>query len=396
MGRDSALTLRAKPLRKVLIDASNLWGGGGLQVASSFLDELADLRQDPEIVARFPWLSDGELAVEASEAVVENLTCDLRNLPLTALGRRGATLSGLKKPRVQYEVIFVVFGPDYVRRRARQQICGFADVTSLWPAASRLSSRGLRSAVHGLLRRSVSRHVFRRRDRIVVEAEHVKQALVTGWRVDPHRVSVVPNTPNRVFFEEGFRPGVSIPDTGESLRICYVTRSYPHKNLAFLGPVGEGLNRRGIDAKFVLTLNDDEWEAIPPRTRHVSVNVGPLDSAHLPSLYQQCDASIFPSLFECFSVTPLEALACGVPLAASDRPFVREVCKDSAAYFDPQNPEEASKCIAELWIDEDRRMRQVASGKELVSNWPDARDRALAYIAIIDRTLATAKKGVAR
>ena len=57
------------------------------------------------------------------------------------------------------------------------------------------------------------------------------------------------------------------------------------------------------------------------------------------------DAIIFPSLLECFSATPLEAMAMEKPFFASDREFIRDVCSDYALYFDPEDPISAANVI---------------------------------------------------
>jgi glycosyltransferase involved in cell wall biosynthesis len=54
-----------------------------------------------------------------------------------------------------------------------------------------------------------------------------------------------------------------------------------------------------------------------------------LDASQLLALYQQCDALLYPSKWEGFGIPPLEALACGAPVIASDIPVHREVLGDA-------------------------------------------------------------------
>jgi len=55
----------------------------------------------------------------------------------------------------------------------------------------------------------------------------------------------------------------------------------------------------------------------------------------LRSIYQQAAAFIYPSLYEGFGIPPLEALACGCPVVASDISVLHEVLGDVVEYFDP-------------------------------------------------------------
>ena len=68
----------------------------------------------------------------------------------------------------------------------------------------------------------------------------------------------------------------------------------------------------------------------------------------LIKLYQGCSALLYPSKWEGFGIPPLEALACGSPVIASDIPVHREVL-GSAAFFvklgDPDSWAEAFETI---------------------------------------------------
>jgi glycosyltransferase involved in cell wall biosynthesis len=57
-----------------------------------------------------------------------------------------------------------------------------------------------------------------------------------------------------------------------------------------------------------------------------------LTRERLIKLYQGCSALLYPSKWEGFGIPPLEALACGRPVIASDIPVHREVLGESAIF----------------------------------------------------------------
>lgn len=62
---------------------------------------------------------------------------------------------------------------------------------------------------------------------------------------------------------------------------------------------------------------------------------GYVSDEELMQYVAQADAMIFPSLYEGFGLPPLEAMAAGIPVLASDAASIPEVCQEDAIYFDP-------------------------------------------------------------
>ena len=62
------------------------------------------------------------------------------------------------------------------------------------------------------------------------------------------------------------------------------------------------------------------------------VRTGPLSSAEAATLLQSAAMLVYPSLSEGFGFPPLQAMAAGVPVIASDLPALREVAGDAALF----------------------------------------------------------------
>ena len=215
---------------------------------------------------------------------------------------------------------------------------GFADVSLVYGRPRSLPQPSMRNRAGRLARNALARRSFRAADLLVAETEAVKSRVVEGLGVDPARIAVVPNSVSRAFLDSPVprRGRLTLP--GVDLIFCYVTRAYPHKNLGFLGSLGERLSEtHGIEVRTITTLRDEEWDDLDERTRHYCHNIGPVNIGAVRPVYDMADAAIFPSLLECFSATPLEAMATGIPLFASDRDFVRTLCADIPFYFDPED-----------------------------------------------------------
>jgi glycosyltransferase involved in cell wall biosynthesis len=57
---------------------------------------------------------------------------------------------------------------------------------------------------------------------------------------------------------------------------------------------------------------------------------------------------VFPSLSEGFGLPPLEAMACGCPVAVARAASLPEVCGDAAVYFDPTSVEDIARGIDDV------------------------------------------------
>jgi len=84
----------------------------------------------------------------------------------------------------------------------------------------------------------------------------------------------------------------------------------------------------------------------------------------LPVVYNNAEVFCFPSLSEGFGLPGLEAQACGVPVASSDRTCMPEVYADGAHYFDPEKPNDIAEKIIEILTDDALKKKLIANGQK--------------------------------
>ena len=81
------------------------------------------------------------------------------------------------------------------------------------------------------------------------------------------------------------------------------------------------------------------------------------DPAALMTYYQEAGCLVFPSLYESSGLPPVEAMACGCPVIASDIPALKERCRDAAIYCDPRDSESIVAAIVRMMDDAELRSK---------------------------------------
>tara|TARA_B110000037_G_scaffold221682_1_gene293454 strand:- start:478 stop:1551 length:1074 start_codon:yes stop_codon:yes gene_type:complete len=87
------------------------------------------------------------------------------------------------------------------------------------------------------------------------------------------------------------------------------------------------------------------------------------DDNLLKELLKNALCLVNPSKYEGFSLPNLEAMAIGCPLICSDIRVFREICQNSAIYFDLKDKVTLIDCINKLMKDEGFKTQQIKAGK---------------------------------
>lgn len=369
----------------VLINASNLHAGGGVAVASSVVAALAGMQ---DTASSFTVLASTEVAQNLNRmgASLESF----RFIPFDTHGLSGALW---KKPvRVRdFDIVLTIFGPLYSPVVGAKNVMGFAQP---WVAYPHNSAYGLLSTLERMrtrLKYEVVAGFFASADALIVEQEGVRGALMERRRFRGKQIFVVPNVVDSLHFDKSRWIPVTLPPRSGKLRLGVVSRSYPHKNLGIFPNVQRSLRENhGIEAEFLVTMTESEFAECSVEFREVIANFGALDLAEVPSFNSQLDGVVLPTLLECYSATPIEALAARAPLFASDRPFIRDTVGEHANYFDPVDPGSIARSIADYFSlpPEERSRREDAGYRYVAGSGYTSQDRARALMEVVRKVAA--------
>jgi glycosyltransferase involved in cell wall biosynthesis len=105
---------------------------------------------------------------------------------------------------------------------------------------------------------------------------------------------------------------------------------------------------------------------------------GYVSTDELARLYAQASVFAFPSLDEGFGMPVLEAMSHGVPVIASKRSALPEVCGDAALFVNPEDVEDISAALLELATNPNLRSEMVCRGR--------ARARRFTWAAAVQAT----------
>lgn len=202
---------------------------------------------------------------------------------------------------------------------------------------------------------------------IIAVSQFTKRDLIELLKVPPDKVAVVYNGINhRVFYPREKKP-LGSP------YLIYAGSERPRKNLGRLLEAFAKLKREFPELKLVKVGEGGR----DPRFRQATlakvkelglegeVNfVGHLRDDELAEYYSGALCMVYPSLYEGFGFPPLEAMACGCPVAVSRATSIPEVVGDAGLLFDPCNVEEMAEAIKRIITDEELRKKLIERGLE--------------------------------
>ena len=203
-------------------------------------------------------------------------------------------------------------------------------------------------------------------DRVVVPSGFVRDRAVAKLGLDDARVAVIHSGVDH----SRFRPGGAEREPF----LLYPARRWPHKNHRRLFEAFGRLRAERPELRLVLT-GDGSRTATPDGVEAL----GLVSPDALVDLYHRASALVFPSLYEGFGQPPLEAMACGCPVACSNAGALPEVVGDAARLFDPRDPAAIEAAVHDVLDAPDDWMRRGLERAALFSWQATARGHEDVY-----------------
>lgn len=219
-------------------------------------------------------------------------------------------------------------------------------------------------------------------DKIVTVSNNTKKDIVRVLGIKPEKISVAYNCVAEEFSPAAAgRAGAAAGKYGiHGAYLLYAGNSRPHKNLPRLVEAYGALPEK-LRKEYGLVLAGADPEDLRGLPMEGVTAVRRVEPEDLAPLYAGASLFVFPSLYEGFGFPPLEAMACGCPVASSDRSCMPEILGEACEYFDPYDVKDISDKVRSLLENEGLRKALSARGIERAAFFrPEKRNRDMAGV----------------
>ncbi len=220
---------------------------------------------------------------------------------------------------------------------------------------------------------------------VIAISQHAKQDMIDALQLPAERIRVIyqaagdeyqPVTDAAKLAEVRERYGVG------SRYILYLGGLDARKNVPQLVKAFTHVYRRlGDPSLQLLIAGNPEKQSGPlfPDPRPVASDLGMtgqivyrfIEEEDKPAIYSGASVFVFPSLYEGFGLTPLEAMSCGTPVICSNRTSLPEVVGDAAISLNPDDTHAMVEAMCDVLTKSDLRadLRERSLQRATRFNW---------------------------
>lgn len=234
----------------------------------------------------------------------------------------------------------------------------------------------------GARRRTLTRLAATRATRVTTVSDFSKHEIVTHLGVAPSRVRVVHNG-----FTRPPQPAQAV--AREAGRVLYVGSVFNRRHVpALIDAIGL-LARTRPEVRLDVVGENRTLPAIDLAARAGAAGVAHavrlrswVPDDELATAYASARAFAFLSEYEGFGLTPLEAMAAGVPPVVLDTPVAREIYGDAALLVARPEPRMIADALERALFDEPTRARFAAAATTVLGrfSWTETARQLLALL----------------
>jgi glycosyltransferase involved in cell wall biosynthesis len=208
-------------------------------------------------------------------------------------------------------------------------------------------------------------------DHVITVTEASRQQLIEYFGLSPESITSVPNGVDDFFFSTDSPPDIearepyilNVNSVPNQSKIC-------RKNIETLFQAFGAYRREG--GQYKLHTVGDSWESDRIQQLLDAHNIdngfvthGAVSQQRLRELYQSASLYVYPSRYEGFGLSTLEAMACGCPVVVPEQPNLEEVTGGSVlVYGSPADAASLTRALHELEQNDEKRASLRSQGLE--------------------------------
>jgi glycosyltransferase involved in cell wall biosynthesis len=214
---------------------------------------------------------------------------------------------------------------------------------------------------------------IRQTNKFLTISENSKSDIINLLGVSPEKVAVIYGAVDDLFQpmeKSNLKMKMSKQFGINKDFMLYVGNMRPHKNLLLL--IEAFYKSLSLNPDLILVICAEKaysFNAVSDKITKLGIEekvffVDNISDENLALFYNAARALILPSLYEGFGLPPLEAMACGTPVLASDIKPLREVLGDAALFFNPSDIEGMSRVMVKVLTDRQLQDNLSKKGSE--------------------------------
>ena len=209
-----------------------------------------------------------------------------------------------------------------------------------------------------------------RLDKVIVVSHFTKEEVMQYLKIPEHKICVIPNAPH-----DKFRP-LNIAREEVILSVGPI-------NVAVFKSILTSIKERGLKHQIIVVGNYPIYSEIENYANIKGLNnvkfVGFVTDEDLVKLYNKSALLIYSAKHPGFGIPPLEAMACGCPVIASNSGALPEVIGDAGILANPHDVNDWANSIYAVLTDESMRKDLVDRGSRHVKqfSWEETAKQTL-------------------
>lgn len=330
-----------------------------------------------------------------------------------SVGRLRSRISELisrEKPDILHAHSPCLWGLATLKVARRHGLPFVFEIRSFWEDSAVDQGKTSYGSLRYRLTRWLETHVVRQADAVVTIGERMKDELV-GRGIDRRKIFVVPNGIDTSRFQQMAPDAQLVEELGlnDCVTLGYIGSLYPWEGvdelLRAMPTIVEQLSGRAQRVKLLIVGGGEEENSLRQRIAELKLHdvvriLGRVPNESIERYYSLLDVLVYPRpktrLTELVTpLKPLEAMAMGKAVVASDVGGLRELIgDDNGLFYRPGDPRDLAECCVNLVADPNRRLNFGEKAKKYARSKRDWRRIVPMYRKVYD--FAIQQAGVAR